>query len=228
MKTLLISFCVNAAFFIQGMAQNPAAQSSQLYKHYQMKYIFGMKYNDGDVAKDALISMIALDPSDDSLRLQLCYYYFDNGQYPSSLFVSADMLGRNPDNLAALRFNALSYQQMGVRDRAITSYETLYLKSSNLDALFQASVLQYEAGRYSEAKTNADIIAKNPKARELTMEFSADGGDITVNMEAAAHNLKGMIEKAGGNLQEARKSFEQSLAAQPDFSLARKNLEELQ
>lgn len=227
MKTLLISIGLSATFCLHSWAQNPAAQNSQLYKHYQMKYIFGMKYNDGEVAKDALISMISLDPSDDSLRLQLCYYYFDNGQYASSLFVSADMLGRNPDNLAALRFNALSYQQMGVRDRAIASYESLYLKSSDLDALFQAAVLQYEAGRYAEAKTNAEIIAKNPKSRELSMEFTAGNEDITASLDAAAYNLKGMIEKAGGNVQEARKSFEQALEAQPGFSLARKNLEEL-
>lgn len=227
MKKVLILTWLLMAAGLELAAQNAAAQNTQLYKHYQMKYIFGMKYSDSEVAKDALVSMIALDPSDDSLRLQLCYFYFENGQYASSLFVSSDMLGRNPDNVDAIRFNAMSYERMGVRDRAISSYESLYLKSSQLDALFQATVLQYEIGRYKEARTNADIIAKNPTAKEHEVEFTSDGAEYAVKMDAAAYNLKGMVEKAEGNTEEARKCFELALAAQPDFAIAKKNLEEL-
>jgi hypothetical protein len=56
------------SFLNSASAQNTDVQNTQLYKHYQMKYVFGMKYNDREVAKNALYSMIAMDPNDDSLK----------------------------------------------------------------------------------------------------------------------------------------------------------------
>ena len=125
---LLLALLVFGAFS-ETKAQNKEVQETQLYKLFQMKYIFGRKYHDNDVAKDAMYSMIAMDPTDDSLKLQLAAYYFDNNVYASSLFVSADLLSRNENNLGALRINAGSYENMGLREKAIDSYESLYLKT---------------------------------------------------------------------------------------------------
>jgi tetratricopeptide (TPR) repeat protein len=209
-------------------AQNREIQNTQLFKHYQMKFVFGRKYNDPEVSKDALYSMVALDPTDDSLKLQLAYHYFENNQYASSLFVSADLLSRNPNNSHALRINAVSYDNMGLRDKAIESYESLYLQTFDIGVLYQTAALQFESARYAEAINNADIIATSPKAPEEKITFATDdkkGQEVT--LEAAAYNLKAMALKEQGKKDEAKQSFEKALTIAPDFKLAKTNLAEL-
>lgn len=216
------------SFSLPVQGQNKEIQNTQLYKLYQMKYIFARKYNDDVVAKDAMFSMIAMDPSDDSLKLQLSYYYFESGQFASSLFSSGDILGRNPENLDALRINAMSYERMGVKDKAIESYESLYLKTSDIAVLYQVAVLQFDLKRFTECITNLDIIIKDPQAGALKLKFAkSDSEQQDIPMNAAAYNVKGMVYKQQGNIEEAKKNFQKALEIQPDFALVLQNLEEI-
>ncbi len=216
-------FMVNVA-----VSQNKEIQNTQLYKLYQMKYVFGMKYNDGEVAKDALYSMVAMDPNDDSLKLRLCYYYFEQNQFASSLFVSLDLLARNPDHIDALRINALSYENMGVRDKAISAYESLYLKTSDIGTLYKASILQYEFERYTECMTNMGIIIKDPQSKALKLNYSkSETEQQEITMEAAAYNVLGMVAKQQGNKIDAKKHFDKALELEPEFTLAAQNLKDL-
>ncbi len=225
----LVAMVLLMGSFIQKVqAQNKEIQNTQLYKLYQMKYIFARKYNDDIVAKDAMYSMIAMDPTDDSLKLQLSYYYFESSQFASSLFSSGDIVVRNPDNLDALRINAMSYERMGVKDKAIDSYESLYLKSSDIGVLYQVAVLQFDLKRFTECTTNLDIVIKDPQAKALKLNFvKSDTEQQDVPMEAAAYNVKGMVEKQLGNKEEAAKNFNKALEIQPDFTLVLQNLKDL-
>lgn len=209
-------------------AQNNNVKDTQLYKLYQMKYVFGRKYNDSNVSKDALYSMIAMDPNDDSLKMVLCYYYFEQNQYASSLFVSLDLLSRQPDNIDAMKINAMSYENMGVRDKAIEVYESLYLKSNEITVLYQAALLQLELSRYNECKASLDIILKDPQANALKLNFAkTETQQQEVSLSAAAYNMKGMLEKQQGNQTEAKKMFEKAIEIEPEFALATQNLKEV-
>lgn len=218
------------AVFIFSMAvgQNKEIQNTQLYKLYQMKYVFGMKYNDGEVAKDALYSMVAMDPNDDSLKMRLCYYYFEQNQFASSLFVSLDLLSRNPDHIDALRINAASYESMGVRDKAVEAYESLYLKTNEIGILYQVTIFQFELERYTECTTNLDFIIKDPQSKALKLNFAKSETERQeITMEAAAYNVWGMVAKQQGNKIDAKKHFEKSLELEPEFTLAKQNLSDL-
>lgn len=225
-KGLMLAVAV--FIFSVAVGQNKDIQNTQLYKHYQMKYVFGMKYNDGEVAKDALYSMVAMDPNDDSLKMRLCYYYFEQNQFASSLFVSIDLLARNSDNIDALRINAASYENMGVRDKAVGAYESLYLKTSEIGILYQVTIFQYELERYAECTTNLEIVLKDPQSKALKLNFAkSETENMEITMEAAAYNVLGMVAKQQGNLIDAKKHFEKSLELEPEFALAKQNLSEL-
>jgi tetratricopeptide (TPR) repeat protein len=212
----------------ESVGQNKEIQNTQLYKLFQMKYVFGMKYNDGEVAKDALYSMIAMDPNDDSLKMSLCYYYFDQNQFASSLFVSRDLLARYPDNIDALKINAMSLENMGARDKAVDAYETLYLKSNDIGILYQVALLQFEMERYAECGTNLDIIIKNPQAKTLKLSFNkSDREQQEVSLEAACYNMKGMLENQQGNKEEAKKNLQKAIELEPEFTLASQNLADI-
>ena len=230
-KTLVAGIMVAGAcliFLIDAVAQNKELQNSQFYKHYQMQYIFGRKYNDGDVMKNSLYALIALDPNDDSLKVNLAYYYIENNQYPSSLFVTADILSRNSNNREALRINAISYENMGLRDKAISQYESLYLLSNDLLVLYQIAMLQYELSRPTECNTNLDIIIKNPQAKTLKLNFpKTEREQQAVTLEAGSYYLKGMVELERGNKAEAKKQFEKALEVQSDFEEVKRKIAEL-
>jgi len=226
-KSALI-LIIGVSMFNQGYTQNKEVQNTQLFKHYQMKYVFGMKYNDTEVAKDAMYSMIAMDPNNDSIKMNLCYYYFDQNQFASSLFVSMDLLSRHPDHIDALKISAMSYENMGVRDKAIDQYETLYLKTNDINVLYQVAVLQFEAERLAECNTNIDIITANPQSKALKLSFAkSDTEQQEVTLEAAAYNVKGMIAKKEGKKDEAKKYFQKSVELEPEFALAIQNLSEV-
>ncbi len=217
------------SFFSESIGQNKQIQETQLYKHYQMKYVFGMKYNDSEVAKNALYSMIAMDPNDDSLKMVLCYYYFERNQFASSLFVSADLLSRYPDNVDALKINALSYENMGVRDKAIEQYMSLHMKTRDITALYQASLLQFELERFNECNTNLDIIIKDPQAKAIKINFAKNETEQQeITLIAAAYNMKGMIAKQKGNKEDARTNFDKALELEPEFVLPTQNLKDLE
>jgi len=223
-----MALVVSLSMINHANAQNKEIQKSQLYKLYQMKYVFAMKYNDGEVAKEALYNMISMDPGNDSLKMVLCYYYFERNQNASSLFVSADLLSRNPDNIDALKINAMSYENMGIRDKAIEQYLTLNLKTQDIGALYQAAQLQFDLERFNECNTSLDIIIKNPQSKALKLSFAKNENEQQqITMDAAAYNLKGMIEKQQGNKTEAKTLFEKALEIQPEFALASQNLKEL-
>ena len=223
-----VLFVIAISFFYVANGQNREIQNTQLYKHYQMKYVFGNKYNDGEVSKDALYSMIAMDPNDDSLKMNLCYYYFDQNQFASSLFVSLDLISRHPNHTDALRINALSYENMGVRDKAIDAYESLYLNTNEIGVLYQLSLLQFELERFNECKTNLDILIKDPQSKALKLNFAKNETEQQeITLAAAAYNVKGMIEKKLGNKAEAIQYLEKALELDPEFTLATQNLEDL-
>ncbi|MCK5103331.1 MAG: tetratricopeptide repeat protein [Cyclobacteriaceae bacterium] len=225
-KGLMIALVVS--IFSVANGQNKEIQNTQLYKHYQMKYVFGMKYNDGEVTKDALYSMIAMDPNDDSIKMRLCFYYFEQKQFASSLFVSADLLSRYADHTDALKINAMSYENLGIRDKAIEAYESLYLKTNEIGVLYQVAILQFEVERYTECKTNLDIIIKDPQAKALKLNFAkSETEQQEITLESASYNVKGMIEKQQGNKEEAKKHFEKALELEPEYMLATQNLKDL-
>ena len=134
-----------------------------LYYLYQNNFNMAMKYNDPLAARTALYSMLSLDPNDDSLRYTLAYTYFDARQYPSALLTCMDVIALNPRHAAALEMSGICYEELGLKDKAITSYEKLYLLTDNAQTLYNLTYLQYELKRYTECEVNLDILLKTDK-----------------------------------------------------------------
>ncbi len=214
-------------------AQEEAAPSTKpkdsgMYKYIQMKYVFAMKYNDWRAAANSLYDLIALDPMDDSLKLNLGYLYYDNNVFASALFVSADLLTRHPQNPQALQLSGLCYENMGLKAKAVDAYETLYMATESIDVLFNTAALQFELQRYSEATTNAKIVAENSQAKEIKLNYPiSETEKQEIPMNAAAYNLLGVIEKEQGNKEQAKSYFEKALAIAPEFKMAKDGKNEL-
>lgn len=219
----------NSSVFAQEQEKQVDVKGSPFYRHYQMKYVYAMKYNDWHTAADALYDLIVLDPADDSLKVNLAYLYFDNNSFPSALFVSNDVLARNPNNEPALSISAAAYENMGLRKKAVENYESLYLINNDVNILFRVAAMQYELKRYAESLNNARIVAENANAGEIKLSFpKSETEQQEVPLAAAAFNLMGVIEKDRGNKAQAKEYFNKALGIAPEFQMVKDSLKELE
>ncbi len=231
MKKLLI-VCL-ALFFtgivnLHAQAQNDIKNSLE-YKLQRGVYNRAIKYNDAGIAVIALYNLCVLDPRNDSLLYALQYLYFNSQDYIPSILVANDVLLLNSKNTGSQEMKAMALERIGAYDKAIDEYESLYLKNnSNINYLYKTAFLQFDAKRYKESMTNANILLKNPQVDTLKLTFpNAKNQQQQVPMRASLYNLKGMINAAQNNKTEAKIDYDSALYYVPDFYMVKQNLDSL-
>jgi tetratricopeptide (TPR) repeat protein len=203
-------------------------QLSAAAQHYLAKYATASRWNDPDVARSALYDLIIEDPSSDSLIATLGYYYFENQKYASALLVAQDLLARDAKNPAYLELAAVSAQELGVQERALQHFESLYLVNNSIGTLYQIAFLQYNLKRYTESLASANILIAKPESNTTNVVFNdAQGKQKEYPMKVAVTNLKGLIALDQGDKATAKKHFNEALALAADFVPAKENLEKV-
>jgi tetratricopeptide (TPR) repeat protein len=202
---------------------------SPLTEHFYKKYMTAVQWNDFDVAKDALYDLIIENPLNDSLIYSLAYFYYENQKYVPAVLVSQQLLNRNPKSVAALEISAVGYETMGVPDRALQNYESLYLITNNIATLYKMAFLQYDLKRFTESLASADILLSNKELDSAKVVFNdVEKKSKEYPMKVAILNLKGLIQQEHfGDKAAARKLYEEALAIAPDFIPARENLQKV-
>lgn len=216
-----------------GMAQIGTAQQQQSVKrdtvairHHLSTYFLGVRYNDMNVAKNSLYNLLIADPTGLQYLDSLALIYFDQQQFASSLLVSRDILSFNEDNVLALEINAISNERLGIRQRAADAYESLYLKTEDLNALYKLAFLRYELKRYAEAMVATDQLIEHKMADEATVVINnGNNTQLEISLKASALHLKGLLFKEQDKKAEARKYFQEALNLAPEFQVAKRDLE---
>lgn len=201
------------------------AMPSVFAEHFGRKYSIATRWGDYDVAKDALYDLITEFPGNDSLIFALAYFYYENQKFPSCVMVCNDLLARNAKNQAALELSGISYENLNIKDKALQSYESLFLITNSNSTLYKMASLQYDLKRYEEVLINTEILLSKPQADSLTVTFNDAQSKATEHpLKAALLNLKGLAYKAQGDAVKAKKSFEEALKIDPTFEAAKQNL----
>lgn len=205
-----------------------APDKSPIYWLYDAHYRMAVQYNDYMEAKSALYNLILLEPQNDSLRFNLAYLYFDAGKFPSTIMACRDILAISPNNLGALELSGAAYENLGLKDKALADYEKLYMASSDVNTLYKMAFLQYDLKKFNESSVNVDILLENEKLSEAKIVFPIDKNNTKeYPMKVAVLNLKGLVNKELGNIDIAKKAFEDALVIAPDFEQAKTNLVDL-
>jgi tetratricopeptide (TPR) repeat protein len=209
--------------------QNPSPQQiSPMAEHFAKKSSLANRWNDTDEIKDALYDLIAEYPGNDSLIYSLAIYYYDNQKYVSSVLVTQDLLARNPKNVGLLQLAASGFEELGIKDKALTNYESVYLINGNTGVLYKMAVLQFDLKKYAECQANVDILLTKPDTETIKVTLSdAANKQKDYPIKASILNLKGMLAEQTGDKVTAKKSFEDALKVASDFPLAKQNLAKL-
>lgn len=200
-------------------------QVGGFFNHFINKYIVANRFGDYDVARDALYDLLVESPGNDSLFFTLGYLYYDNQKFTSAALVGQELLARNSKNPDALELTASSFESLGLKDRALQYFESLYLVSNSFPALYKTAFLQYDLKRYKESQASCDVMITKKEADELTVTYNtADNKTKDYPIRVAILNLQGMIARESGDKVAAKTYFEQALKAAPDFLQAKDNL----
>jgi len=202
-------------------------RANPLVEHFIRKYQLATRWGDEAEARDAVYDLIAENAVNDSIVYNLALSYFDSRQYAPALLVARDLLTQNPKSINLLELTGASYEGLGLKEKALPSYESIYLQTSNVGVLYKMAALQYETKKYPEALTNLDIILTKPETQTLKATFNdAQGKPKEYILKVSVLNLKGLIVQETDKVA-ARKLYTEALAIAPDFVPAKENLAKL-
>lgn len=194
----------------------------------QRVYQMALRYNDTNVAKVKLYELMERNPNNPRYGELLATLYFEMEQYASAALISMDIVESNSKNTTALEIAAYSLEQLGALDRSLRHFESLYLLSGDVYSLYKSAYLQYTLKKYDEAINSVNMLTKNKKVDEEKLAFpTQDNQQQEVVMRAAALNLKGLIYKDQGSNAEAKKAFDEALALEANFEVAKENVASL-
>jgi len=231
-KSTLIVFLTLTAGLLnaqeQAKEQNELSTAQIFYTQQALVYQAATRYNDYDVAKQALYNLYIANPQNDSILYSLSVLYAQSNQFPSAILTAKDILTLKPDHTGAMEIAGVSYENLGLKDKALENYESLYLKTDDYQTLYKIAFLQNDLERYTEALTNVDILLGRKESEEATAVFATeDKKEKEYSIKVALLNLKGLIKKGQGDTAAAKVSFNEALKIAPDFVLAKQNLAEL-
>jgi len=204
---------------------NAIAQNDDAIKNAKTKYNRSIKYNDFQVAKNAIYDLMALEPNNFSYLDSLAYIYFEFNQFASAALVSRDALKRNPNNQNILQISAKSLDQLGALDQSLKMYQKLYTVSDDAYVLYEVIQKQYDLKKYDDAMINTELLL-GKRIVDGSSVYAKDeaGNEIEVPFKAVIKNLQGMIARGQGNNESAKKYFNSALSLAPNYALAKENL----
>lgn len=196
-----------------------------IIKMYEGMYRLASRFGDEDMSKTALYHLLMLTSNKSAILDSLSLHYYGVQQWASVALVSKENIKINPDNQLALELAAVSFEQLGLDDRALENYETLFLKNNSSSTLYRIAFLQYSTKKYKEVDTSINILLNREDIVEQKLLFpTQDKKQQEVSMKAAVLNLKGLVSKAQGNIQKAKEFFLEALNEAPGFEVAQINL----
>ena len=222
---------------IIGLGFEPLAQSREMapgdsipWELRKQSFIYNSAnlFNDPVMVRMAIYNLLAENPENVALYDTLALIYLQANQNASAALVAQQALIINPNDMFATEIAATGFDKIGVKDRALTHYEKLYLGNGDLNTLYKISFLQFELERFTESGTSLDIIIENPQSKELNIRFPTDDGvGQEIPLDVTAHRVKAMIEEAKGNIETAQNKYLEVLEMYPGFHVVQQQLREI-
>ncbi|MCP4456884.1 MAG: hypothetical protein GY816_02485 [Cytophagales bacterium] len=192
-------------------------------------YNASRQYNDPVVNRMALYNLLAENPNNYALRDSLAILYLQQQEFASAALVAQEVASVIPDNMFATEIAATAFERLGVKNRALSFYEILYLNDSdNLGFLYKIAFLQYDLKLVEEAMASAIQIESKEMASETMLIFpTADKNGQEVSMKLGAARLKGMVEELRDDREKAKEYYEEVLRQMPEFEVVKQQLVDL-
>ncbi|MCK4562104.1 MAG: hypothetical protein KAT78_04290, partial [Flavobacteriaceae bacterium] len=186
------------------------------------------KIGDPSVASSSIYRLIALEGENSTYKDSLAYIYFSSRRYAPCFMITTEVLQRDPKHVEMLEMKGVSLESLGAFDKATEVYKQLFKISKNNFHGYTIAKLQYSIKKYDEAfKTIQEVEKLNDTGKYKVNYIINQNHNQQVELLAAIHYLKGLITIELGQKEVSILSFEKAIKIQPDFVLAKEQLESL-
>ena len=187
---------------------------------------FSRNVGDPAVAVNSLYKLIALEGENSTYKDTLAYIYFSGGKYAPTYMMTTEVLKRDPNHMEMLEMNAISLESLGALEKAAEIYTILLGKTKNNYQGYTLANVYFKMRKFDEAYVaikNTETLNDEGKY-QVTFAINKNHTQ-QIELLAAIPYLKGLIEIELKNNEGAKTSFAKALKVQPDFVLAKENLE---
>lgn len=211
--------------FSNGYAQNNNVEEIKTEKQILRK---AKSFGDPNVTIKSLYALMVLEGENSTYKDTLAYTYFSARNYGPCFMVTTEVLKRDPNHVEMLEMNAISLESLGALQKAEEVYSKLLTFSNNNYHAYTIANLNYRMKKYDEAYAAIKKAESLNDEGKFKVTFSINQNHTQqVELLAAIPYLKGLIELDLKNQSAAKASFEKAIKIQPDFVLAKDNLEAL-
>ncbi|MEN8125115.1 MAG: hypothetical protein ABFR32_08285 [Bacteroidota bacterium] len=218
---IIISLLVLNFGFAQNNNLDEIALEKQILKHSK---------SNGDplVTTNSLYRLIALEGEKSTYKDSLAYLYFSSRKYAPCYMLATDVLKRYPKNVNMLEMQAISLESLGAIDKAVGSYKELFAITNNNYHGYSLAKLQYSIKEFDQAFTTIQKVEKLNDSGNYRVTYAINKTHTQqIELIAAIQYLKGLIAVELKKDDIAIISFQNAIKIQPEFVLAKENLESL-
>jgi tetratricopeptide (TPR) repeat protein len=163
---------------------------------------------------------------------KLAELYFDTEQFPLCINTCYIALEKNNKHRKSWQMLAVCYQKESNSTGALLAYNKLDSLYPDAYNKYQKATLLFEKQRYQESLNELQLIINDTTTlnRSINITFQNEQKKSTqqsVSLQAAAYNMAGFILMNHNEKSKAKFLFEKALAIEPDFQLAKGNLNNL-
>jgi tetratricopeptide (TPR) repeat protein len=229
MKKLLISSAVVCVVVTLFSCSGGAGSKDAMLNHYKTVYMLSMTHGDYLNAENAMYQEWALDTANAySYRDTLANLYYKSGQYVPAVILGKEILAKKPYDMAMMEMVGAADQNINNFGEALNINQMIYSKTHDLYHLYQIAIIQFDLTRMAECNQTIDqVLADTGSVHQKIQIVVSQGQAQNVPYKAAVLNLRGVIAKGLKQNDTAKRAFNDALAVDPDFILAKNNLQSL-
>lgn len=225
-KNILIVIALLSSFGVFAQKKKQVVNANDTAVYWTV-YRNAVMIGDPVVARNSLYEIIARAPSCVACFDSLAQIYFATGDYRQAV-TCAEKAGPDSGKTRLLELKAYGYRNIGDLKTSLKYFERLRSGNSNPEYAYQVAAIQFNLKLYGECIITSSSIINNPDAanRKLTITYDS-GKSQDISYKAAAHNMRGVAYMTSKKNDKAKEDFEAALALEPEFLLAKNNLEDL-
>ncbi len=210
--------------FTTPLAFSQKNKAPQVDKEYLL-YKKAMQFGDFTVARTAVLELIVKYPEKTQWKDTLVSIYGMMGMYEQAILLGEDILKTKATDTNTLKIVAISYENLGVLNKAIEYYEKVLVLDNNVVMRYKLAVCQYGLKRNAESMANIDRILNDKSSTDNVITITYESSSQEVPVLAAALNVGGIILIDEKKPEDAKLYFESALKLDPNFVLAQNNLQ---
>ncbi len=198
---------------------------NQKVQEYSNQYFKSLQYGDKNIALEALYGILSLDTSNVAVKDSIMSFYFREQSYYNASLVGLNILSAELDNTKALEVTAVGLDKIGAKEKSLILYDRLFDANSDTLIWYKTALINFQLKQFDASNSLLNKLVPTTFADSTFISMNtSDGGKQSVNLKAAAYNVKGMVQTQLKNYKEAERFYDIALKITPGFDLAKNNL----